>query len=189
MRTTLANIIATNELNFSSTQMASLLRELMVKRVNFATIDQSPFLNLIHPKSGNNPLKSLIVSSLDDPALIELLYDFIGYIETNMTHEERLSIIDNLDNFIYEAMLPAEFLLRLGHEDLALRLYHLGAKPTPYAFRLACASYGTTIHYNEAMQCIDFLMDSLHLDETDLREGKASLKKQALRNITICFPE
>ncbi|QEY51363.1 hypothetical protein [Legionella longbeachae] len=177
MRTTLANIIATNELNFSSTQMASLLRELMVKRVNFATIDQSPFLNLIHPKSGNNPLKSLIVSSLDDPALIELLYDFIGYIETNMTHEERLSIIDNLDNFIYEAMLPAEFLLRLGHEDLALRLYHLGAKPTPYAFRLACASYGTTIHYNEAMQCIDFLMDSLHLDETDLREGKASLKK------------
>ncbi|EEZ95084.1 hypothetical protein [Legionella longbeachae] len=177
MRTTLANIIATNELNFSSTQMASLLRELMVKRVNFATIDQSPFLNLIHPKSGNNPLKSLIVSSLDDPALIELLYDFIGYIETNMTHEERLSIIDNVDNFIYEAMLPAEFLLRLGHEDLALRLYHLGAKPTPYAFRLACASYGTTIYYNEAMQCIDFLMDSLHLDETDLREGKASLKK------------
>ncbi len=176
-RTTLANIIATNELNFSSTQMTSLFRELMAKRVNFATIDQSPYLNLIHPKSGNNPFKSLIVSSLDDPALIELLYDFIGYIETSITHDERLSIIDNEDNFTYEAMLPAEFLLRLGHEDLALRLYHLGAKPTPFAFRLACASYGTTLHYKETMQCIHFLMDSLHLSETDLQEGKSSLKK------------
>ncbi|WP_115701644.1 hypothetical protein [Legionella sainthelensi] len=177
LRTTLANIIATNELNFSSTQMASLFHELMAKRVNFATVDQSPYLNLIHPKSGNNPLKSLIVSCLDDPTLIELLYDFIGYIETSMTHDERLSIIDNEDNFTYEAMLPAEFLLRLGHEDLALRLYDLGAKPTSFAFRLACASYGTTIHYNEAMQCIHFLMDSLDLDEPDLLEGKTSLKK------------
>lgn len=176
-RTTLANIIATNELNFSSAQMASLFRELMAKRVNFAAIDQSPYLNLIHPKSGNNPLKSLIVSSLDDPTLIELLYDFIGYIETSMTHDERFSIINNEDNFAYEAMLPAEFLLRLGHEDLALRLYHLGARPTPFAFQLACASYGTTIHYNEAMQCIHFLMDSLDLSETDFQEGKSALKK------------
>ncbi|KTD14783.1 hypothetical protein Lgra_0486 [Legionella gratiana] len=175
--TTLANIIATNELNFTSTQMATLFRELMAKRVNFVTLDQTPYLNLIHPKSGNNPLKSLIVSSLDDPNLIELLYDFIGYIENSITHEEQLFIINNEDNFEYESMLPAEFLIRLGHEDLALRLYNLGAKPTPFAFRLACASFGTTIHYEAAMQCIQLLMDSLDLEEPDLREGKVSLKK------------
>lgn len=177
LMTTLANIIATNELNFSSTQMVALFRALMTKQVDFATIDQSPYLNLIHPKSGNNPLKSLIVSSLDDPEIIELLHDFIRYIENNIAHDERLFIINNLDNFEYESMRPAEFLLRLGHEDLALRLYNMGAEPTLQAFRLACSSYGTTIHYEEAMRCIHFLMSSVDLDETDLLEGKISLQK------------
>lgn len=177
LMTTLANIIATNELNFSSTQMVTLFRELMAKRVDFATIDQSPYLNLIHPKSGNNPLKSLIVSSLGDPEIIELLHDFISYIENDIATDERLFIINNLDNFEYESMRPAEFLLRLGHEDLALRLYNTGAQPTPQAFRLACSSYGTTVHYEEAMQCIRFLMSSVDLDETDLLVGKTSLQK------------
>lgn len=177
LMTTLANIIATNELNFSSTQMVTLFRELMAKQVNFATVDQSPYLSLIYPKSGNNPLKSLIVSSLGDPELINLLHDFISYIENNITHEERFYIINNQDSFEYESMRPAEFLLRLGHEDLALRLYNLGALPTPQGFRFACSSYGTTIHYEEAMRCIHLLMSSLDLDETDLLEGKNSLQK------------
>ncbi|HHF7368482.1 TPA: hypothetical protein ACPSKY_003643 [Legionella bozemanae] len=177
LMTTLANIIATNELNFSSTQMVSLFKELMAKRVDFSTIDQSPYLNLIHPKSGNNPLKSLIVSSFGDPELIELVGDFISYIESNIAGEERLFMINNLDNFEYEAMRPAEFLLRLGHEDLALRLYNLGAKPTSLAFQLACASFGTTLHYEEAIRCIHFLMKSVDLDESVLLEGKTSLYK------------
>lgn len=177
LTTTLANIIATNELNFSSTQMVTLFRELMTKQVNFATLDQSPYLSLIYPRSGNNPLKSLIVSSLGDYELIKLLHDFISYIENNITHEERFFIINNQDNFEYESMRPAEFLLRLGHEDLALRLYNLGALPTPQGFRFACSSYGTTTHYEEAMRCIHLLMNSLDLDETDLLEGKTSLHK------------
>ncbi|HAT1658914.1 TPA: hypothetical protein I8Y75_001020 [Legionella pneumophila] len=177
LTTTLANIIATNELNFSSAQMVALFRELMIKEVDFTAIDQSPYLNLIHPKSGNNPLKSLIAASLGDPEIIHLLHDFISYIENKTPHDEQLLIINNQDNFEFEAMRPAEFLLRLGHEDLALRLYKMGAQPTVQAFRLACSSYGTTIHYEEAMECIQVLMNSVELDETDLLEGKNSLQK------------
>lgn len=177
LTTTLANIIATNELNFSSAQMATLFRELMMKGVDFTAIDQSPYLNLIHPKSGNNPLKSLIAASLGDPEIIHLLHDFMSYIENKIPHDEQLLIINNQDNFEFEAMQPAEFLLRLGHEDLALRLYRMGAQPTVQAFRLVCSSYGTTIYYEEAMECIQFLMNSVKLDETDLLEGKNSLQK------------
>ncbi|HAT6977392.1 TPA: hypothetical protein F8R96_15200 [Legionella pneumophila] len=177
LTTTLANIIATNELNFSSAQMVALFRELMIKESDFTAIDQSPYLNLIHPKSGNNPLKSLIAASLGDPEIIHLLHDFISYIENKTPRDEQLLIINNQDNFEFEAMRPAEFLLRLGHEDLALRLYKMGAQPTVQAFRLACSSYGTTIHYKEGMECIQFLMNSIDLDETDLLEGKNSLQK------------
>ncbi|HAT2123826.1 TPA: hypothetical protein I8024_001322 [Legionella pneumophila] len=177
LTTTLANIIATNELNFSSAQMVALFRELMIKEVDFTTIDQSPYLNLIRPKSGNNPLKSLIAASLGDSEIIHLLHDFMSYIENKVPRDEQLLIINNQDNFEFEAMQPAEFLLRLGHEDLALRLYRMGAQPTVQAFRLACSSYGTTPHYEEAMECIQFLMNSVHLDETDLLEGKNSLQK------------
>lgn len=177
LTTTLANIIATNELNFTSLQMASLFRALMAKKVNFSTIDESPYLNLIHPKSGNNPLKSLIVSCFNEPEITDLLHDFIGYIGSDIAPDERLFIINNQDNFEYESMRPAEFLLRLGHEDLALHLYHMGAEPTPQAFRLACSSYGTTIHYEEAMECIKFLMNCLDLSTSDLLEGQKSLQK------------
>ncbi|HAT9918462.1 TPA: lpg1106 family Dot/Icm T4SS effector [Legionella pneumophila subsp. pneumophila] len=177
LTTTLANIIATNELNFSSAQMVALFRELMIKGVDFTAIDQSPYLNLIHPKSGNNPLKSLIAASLGDPEIIHLLHDFMSYIENTVSRDKQLLIINNQDNFEFEAMQPAEFLLRLGHEDLALRLYRMGAQPTVQAFRLACSSYGTTIYYEEAMECIQFMMNSVELSETDLVEGKNSLQK------------
>ncbi|HEO1472991.1 TPA: lpg1106 family Dot/Icm T4SS effector [Legionella pneumophila] len=177
LTTTLANIIATNELNFSSAQMVALFRELMIKGVDFTAMDQSPYLNLIHPKSGNNPLKSLIAASLGDPEIIHLLHDFMSYIENIVTRDKQLLIINNQDNFEFEAMQPAEFLLRLGHEDLALRLYRMGAQPTVQAFRLACSSYGTTIYYEEAMECIQFMMNSVELSETDLVEGKNSLQK------------
>lgn len=177
LTTTLANIIATNELNFSSAQMVALFRELMIKEVDFTAIDQSPYLNLIHPKSGNNPLKSLIAASLGNPEIIHLMYDFISHIENKIPGDQQLLIINNQDNFEFEAMQPAEFLLRLGHEDFALRLYRMGAQPTVQAFRLTCSSYGTTPHYEEAMECIQFLMNSVHLDEMDLLEGKNSLKK------------
>ncbi|HAT8180693.1 TPA: hypothetical protein JA361_14875 [Legionella pneumophila] len=177
LMTTLANVIATNELNFSSAQMVALFRELMIKEVDFTAIDESPYLNLIHPKSGNNPLKSLIAASLGDPEIIHLLHDFISHIENKISRDEQLLIVNNQDNFEFEAMRPAEFLLRLGHEDLALRLYKIGAQPTVQAFRLACSSYGTTIHYEEAMECIQFLMNSVELDETNLLEGKSSLQK------------
>ncbi len=177
LTTTLANIIATNELNFSSAQMVALFRELMIKGVDFTAMDQSPYLNLIHPKSGNNPLKSLIAASLGDPEIIHLLHDFMSYIENIVPRDKQLLIINNQDNFEFEAMQPAEFLLRLGHEDLALRLYRMGAQPTVQAFRLACSSYGTTIYYEEAMECIQFMMNSVELSETDLVEGKNSLQK------------
>ncbi|CZG73148.1 lpg1106 family Dot/Icm T4SS effector [Legionella pneumophila serogroup 1] len=177
LTTTLANIIATNELNFSSAQMVALFRELMIKGVDFTAMDQSPYLNLIHPKSGNNPLKSLIAASLGDPEIIHLLHDFMSYIENIVPRDKQLLIINNQDNFEFEAMQPAEFLLRLGHEDLALRLYRMGAQPTVQAFRLACSSYGTTIYYEEAMECIQFIMNSVELSETDLVEGKNSLQK------------
>lgn len=177
LTTTLANIIATNELNFSSAQMVALFRELMIKGVDFTAMDQSPYLNLIHPKSGNNPLKSLIAASLGDPEIIHLLHDFMSYIENIVPRDKQLLIINNQDNFEFEAMQPAEFLLRLGHEDLALRLYRRGAQPTVQAFRLACSSYGTTIYYEEAMECIQFMMNSVELSETDLVEGKNSLQK------------
>lgn len=177
LTTTLANIIATNELNFSSDQMVALFRELMIKEVDFTAMDQSPYLNLIHPKSGNNPLKSLIAASLGDPEIIHLLHDFMSYIENIVPRDKQLLIINNQDNFEFEAMQPAEFLLRLGHEDLALRLYRMGAQPTVQAFRLACSSYGTTIYYEEAMECIQFIMNSVELSETDLVEGKNSLQK------------
>ncbi len=177
LTTTLANIIATNELNFSSAQMVALFRELMIKGVDFTAMDQSPYLNLIHPKSGNNPLKSLIAASLGDPEIIHLLHDFMSYIENIVPRDKQLLIINNQDNFEFEAMQPAEFLLRLGHEDLVLRLYRMGAQPTVQAFRLACSSYGTTIYYEEAMECIQFMMNSVELSETDLVEGKNSLQK------------
>ncbi|KTD61096.1 hypothetical protein [Legionella spiritensis] len=176
--TTLANIVATNELNFSSRQMCDLFQALMDKGVDFCATDQSPYLDLIHPKSGNNPLKSLIAASLDDALLIELLHEFIDYIAHSLPPEQQTTIIHNQDNFAYDAMKPAEFLLRLGHEDLALRLYEMGAQPSAKEFRLACASYATTAHYDEAMQCIRYIMDStINLDETSLLEGKESLLK------------
>lgn len=177
LTTTLANIIATNELNFSSAQMVALFRELMIKEVDFTAIDQSPYLNLIHPKSGNNPLKSLIAASLGNPEIIHLLYDFISHIENKIPGDQQLLIINNQDNFEFEAMQPTEFLLRLGHEDLALRLFKMGARPTVQAFRLACSSYGTTPHYEETMECIQFLMNSVELHEMELLEGKSSLQK------------
>lgn len=69
----------------------------------------------------------------------------MSYIENKVPSDEQLLIINNQDNFEFEAMQPAEFLLRIGHEDLALRLYRMGAQPTVQAFRLACSSYGTTL--------------------------------------------
>lgn len=174
--TTLANIIATNELNFTAKQMVLLYQALMAKNVDFSTIDNSAYQDLIFPKSGNNPLKSLIVSCLDEPLLIDLIEEFCCHIK----HQKKAKIdalINNLDNFTYEAMEPAGFLLRLGQEHLAWKLYQLGAMPTKQDFVFACESFATTAHYQEAAMCINYLIEHLMLTANDIEDGVIALSK------------
>jgi hypothetical protein len=174
--TTLANIIATNELGFTTEQMATLFTALMKKGVDFSIIDNSPYLDFITPKSGNNPLKSLIVSCLGEPKLQSVIGEHLAFLESIDEHS-RHKIINNLDNFPYEAMKPAEFLLRLGHEHLAYKLYQLGATPSKQELRLACESFATTSHYEKAMRCILFLIEKLDLTSDDIEQALSMVKK------------
>lgn len=73
--------------------------------------------------------------------LISILLDEVK------SSDERVVLLDARDNFVIDGghTIP-EFLIRLGHEDLALRSIELGATITERVFLLAMQSVGTTEH-------------------------------------------
>lgn len=130
--TTLANIIATNELNFTPEQMSALFYKLMEVNADFEAIDRTLYLGMsdfrdIH----NTPLRSLIAASAGNTQYDEIIKTFIHYIST-LPADIKSCIIDNaIDNYKGNhnevGMSPAYYLIRVGKEDLALQLFNIGA--------------------------------------------------------------
>jgi hypothetical protein len=157
--TTLANIIATNELNLTEHQMFDVFRLLLEKRVDLAALDKTCYLSaaLTTEACHNNPLKSLIVAAQGAPKVQELIQLLILSLKQR-SQAEINRIVNNDDNFKYGPMSPANFLLRLGLEHFALQLYQHGAKTTESDLLLACASFGTTPYAREAASCIQHII-------------------------------
>lgn len=167
--TTLANIIATNELNFTALEMAHLMRLLIDKGVNFSAVDHSAYSDLISNASYNNPLKSLLAASYDCPAIHELIDDLLAYLAENPEHNEL--IFNNLDHFEFGAMTPAQFMLRIGREDWALVAYRQGAIPSQEDFLLCCASLGTTRYHRQAHECLSYILARSEFSLSDYQTG------------------
>lgn len=178
--TTLANIIATNELNLTETQMFDVFSLLLEKGVDVAGLDKTCYYSedLTTNASHNNPLKSLIVAAKGAPKIVTLIQLLITSLKS-LPGKKRASIINNVDHYVFGSMTPAAFLLRLGFEHLALQLYRYNARPDATELVLACASFGTTSYTKEAGECIEYIIKNLRTVSKEIFED-------AYKNLAYC---
>lgn len=97
--------------------------------------------------SGNNVLKTAIASASGCisgmPERRSVVERLLGKIAT-LSPQKRAAILDAGDNFTGGSHTAAGFLIRQGHEDLALRAVEMGGEITDKVVYLAAWSVGTT---------------------------------------------
>lgn len=185
--TSLANIIATNELNYTADEVKKLMRKMMSLKADFSVVDYTNFRGSPEFFSiQNNPLKSLAALgyemnqffAFDD--IIEELIDYVGKLDV----EKSSKILDNVDTYQYDDLSLVDFLLKQGKEKLALKAIEAGAQVTCKTLMLACTSFGTSDHTKteKGIDCIEMILFKLSLKNKILtKEEQIHLEKSKKR--------
>ena len=182
--TTLANIIATNELDYSPQDVTQLVNKLIEMKADFTAVDYTNFQG----HSGfvsiqNNPLKSLIAlgsCNTDYDQAISRLIDYIG----SLPEQTRQKIFSHKDRYVLESMSTIFFLIRQGKEDLALKLVEYGAPMEPRDLIFACKSFGTVPgKEHDQAECIKKMYKSL---ASKLSQEQ---RRNCLNDLLVCSDE
>lgn len=159
--TTLANIIATNELKFSPEQVCQLMRKLMEVQADFSATDYTNYQGEPTFYSvQNNPLKSLIAEGSGNKNYDAVILELIHHIKNR--EDLHVAQILNAENNFPEPMSTVCFLLRQGKEDIAIKAIEAGADVAPEDLELACKSFGSsTKERPEGVGCIELILKKL----------------------------
>lgn len=184
--TTLANIIAGNELHFSPVEISRLMRKLMEVQADFSAVNYTDVIgdHYLLPHIQNNPLKSLIALGGTNRDYDILISELIAHIQQreDLSQEQKRACLSQRDTYLYGPMTHVYFLIRQGKEDLAVQAIQAGASVSEKDLLLACASFGTTSRERpEGVSCVDLILERL---PSLSRETKAkclqSLKRASL---------
>jgi hypothetical protein len=157
--TTIANIIATNELGFTPLQVNQLIEKLIALKADFSRVDFTALKgdpeNWAHLQ--HHPLKSLIRlggGNSDYDASILSMIQHIGSLKEDQKHH----IFDETGG----QFTPLRLLILQGKEDLALEIVNRGAHVESLDLVRACQSFGTTARERPQGQAlVGALMDAL----------------------------
>lgn len=164
--TTLANIIARNELHLSPGDVSRLMKKLMEVKADFSAVDYTDIIgdHYLLPHIQNNPLKSLIALGGTNRDYDALISELIAHIQQreDLTEEQKRSCLSKRDTYLYGPMTHVHFLIRQGKEDLAVQAIRAGASVSEAELLLACASFGTTSRERPGgVTCVDLILERL----------------------------
>lgn len=164
--TTLANVIATNELGFSPENYIGLFDKLMEVNADFSALDYTDYF--YYPDTApfysiqNNPLKSLIAKGSGNATFDSTISHLLRHIGSLPDEAMKKSILNARDAFPWGGMTPVYFFIRQGKEDMALEAIQNGADVSEEDLVLACHSFGTSFAERpRGVECIDEIIRRL----------------------------